>query len=221
MLQSSLLAQFSAIRHGFSTKADPLPIEPAPWLAKQIHSDQSIVLPTEQGIPSLQSLEADAVVTKQAGLSIAVQTADCVPILLVDLKAKCIAAVHAGWRGTAHHIVTKTIQGAMADLGVKPENISAAIGPCIHAQSYEVDDPVLEEMERTFSITSDVMQPKGDGKYWLDLVAANKRCLHEAGVPEMQVDVIDYCTFEHDELLHSFRREGPKAGRNISWIRLI
>jgi len=217
---SKLLKKIAGIDHGFGTR-EGLPATCQPWLVKQIHSDHIFELATEGAIPQAHSVEADALLTQRAKVAIGIQTADCVPILLCDPKQRCVAAVHAGWRGTAHHIVTKVVQRMVAQRGSTASHVYAAIGPCIHAENYEVDEPVLLEMEKTYPITSDVMQPKGGGKYWLNLVAANRRSLLEAGISADHIDVLDYCTFEREDLFFSYRRSGPTAGRNISWIELV
>jgi len=140
-----------------------------------------------------------------------VRTADCYPVLLVDLDTRVVAAVHAGWRGTAAGVVSEALQkmNALNQTNALPptnaDRIWAAIGPGIGACCYEVG----EEVARRFG------QPQA-GK--LDLAAANYRQLREAGVPDQNIDVMRRCTFCEADRFHSFRRDKDRAGRMISYI---
>ncbi len=108
------------------------------YLAKQIHSNCVI----EISSPQDEIIEADAIVTTTPNLTLAIKTADCVPVLLIDPKEYVIGAVHAGWKGAKSGIIENTLE-KMRNIGAKIENIIAAIGPCIHQKSYEVDEQFL------------------------------------------------------------------------------
>ncbi len=113
------------------TEEDRLKVTNA-YFAKQNHSNKVITIP-----PTIKSTTADAIVTCDAGNTIGVYTADCVPILLIDVEEYIVAAVHAGWKGAKSGIISNTVK-VMSELGAKNKNIIAAIGPCIRQESYEV-----------------------------------------------------------------------------------
>ncbi len=160
----------------------------------------------------------DALITDQPCLMLTITTADCVPILVFDKKNKVIAAIHAGWRGTAKRITALTIEKIINEYSSKPQNIFAAIGPSIGQCCYEVDHDVLtafteeqgQEAEKFFS-------PKGQ-KLMLDLWQANKQQLLSLGIPEKNIDLTEICTSCHNQSFYSARR-GDK-GRQIAGIML-
>jgi YfiH family protein len=210
VIYSSLLSQLDWLEHGFGTRAAPLS-QQGPQLREiatltQIHSARVLIA----NAPGLIG-EGDALVTDRAGLTVSVRTADCYPVLLVDLDTRVVAAVHAGWRGTAAGVVSEALQkmNALNQTNALPptnaDRIWAAIGPGIGACCYEVG----EEVARRFG------QPQA-GK--LDLAAANYRQLREAGVPDQNIDVMRRCTFCEADRFHSFRRDKDRAGRMISYI---
>ena len=150
---------------------------------------------------------ADGLVTDERGVMLAVHSADCVPLLLADPSRHVVAAVHAGWRG----VVTGIASGAvtvMADrFGCRPVDLRVAIGPCIGPCHYEVDEPVIARL-RTWPWWEAVVTPNPRGRWQLDLREAIRRQLNEQGVPVIQIETLDWCTFEHPELFYSYRRDG-------------
>ncbi len=151
--------------------------------------------------------EADALITDQLGLAIAVRTADCYPILLADAQNRAVAAIHAGWRGTAAQIVRKTLERMSAEFGTDPRNVLVCIGPGIGVCCYEVGDDV----SRQFGLS---------GRTHLDLASENRKQLEAAGVPPLNIEALGVCTFCDAERFFSYRREKEKAGRMTSFIRL-
>lgn len=156
-------------------------------------------------------VEADAVMTDVVGLPIAVRTADCLPLLLYAPQHRVIAAVHAGWRSTRLEIVRKSVEAMMDSYGVKAEEIRAVIGPCIRRESYRVGS----EFEEYFP--QDVLTVQG--QLCFDIASANTRQLCSAGVPPENIWDCDLDTFT-DTSLHSFRRDGEKAGRMLNVIMM-
>ena len=150
----------------------------------------------------------DGAVTDQKDCFLAVTVADCLPILLVDASAEVIGISHAGWKGSAGKITTKVIE-QMLELGAKPANIEAVIGPGICGDCYEVD----EEISKQFS--SDVTEKRQNGKYLLNIVKANMIELRGAGVSE--IEVIDICTYENTNKFFSARKE-VETGRFLAYI---
>lgn len=151
---------------------------------------------------------ADGLMTAEPRVVLAIHAADCVPLLLADPRRRVVAAVHAGWRGTAAGIAVEAVT-VMADrFGSRPEDLRAAIGPCIGPCHYEVDEPVIERL-RAWPWWEDVVTPNARGRWQLDLREASRRQLGDAGVPAVQIETLDWCTFEHPDLFYSYRRDGP------------
>jgi len=198
VLYSSLLTGLKWLDHGFGTRADSVPQESMASL-KQIHS--GIVLLGEQiGCAG----EGDALVTALAGVPVSIRTADCYPILLADNRNRAVAAVHAGWRGTAARIVIRTLEEMHRLYGTAAADVYATIGPGIGECCYEVGADVA----RQFGLEA--------GR--IDLAAINRRQLLDAGVAEHSIDVLGGCTKCDAHLFHSYRRDQLAAGRMVSYI---
>lgn len=195
MIHSSLLSEIDWLDHGFGTRAAPLSQDGMASL-KQIHSARVLAANT----PGLAG-EGDALVTDQIGLPVSVRTADCYPVLLVDVASRRIAAVHAGWRGTAAGIVKEALRVMQADA----KNVRAAIGPGIGKCCYEVGAEVAQIFGHS-------------AKCCIDLAAANRQQLLDSGVREEHIEVIGPCTFCDAANFHSFRRDKEQAGRLISYV---
>ena len=161
--------------------------------------------------------DTDAVITSEKGLCIAVKTADCIPILLYDVRKRLIAAVHAGWRGTVGHIVEKTLR----QMESEAEDLHAIIGPGISEESFEVGDEVYEQ----FLLADFPMQhlarkyPSRDGERWhINLKDANRWLLEQNGVRDIRVSDVDTM---QSPLYYSARRETINTGRIINGIMII
>ncbi len=164
---------------------------------------------------------ADALVTKLQNRCLAVCTADCVPILLYDTKQKAIAAIHAGWKGTAQEIVSKTITYMKECFDSRPSDILACIGPSISWRNYEVGPEVTEQFISIFGDNSKIIRTNArSGVDNIDLCEANKHLLIESGVFEKHIETIDVCTYKNPGLFFSARRDGIKSGRFASYIML-
>jgi YfiH family protein len=202
ILKSPLLECLPWIEHGFGTRYAPLSQDGMASL-KQIHSAVSLVADRPEGCVG----EGDALVTSEPGVTVSVRTADCLPVLLVDLHHHAVAAVHAGWRGTADGVVVEALRRMRAEFGTNAVDISAAIGPGIGVCCYEVG----EEVARRLGLA-------GAGR--IDLAAENQRQLMLAGVPRQSISLAGVCTF-CDSRFYSWRRDRERAGRMISYIRMI
>jgi YfiH family protein len=190
--------QFIWQSHGFGTRrANPA----ASVTLRQIHSD---IVRDAHGLKDREQ-EGDALVTNETGLSIGVRTADCVPILLLDSKERAVAAVHAGWRGSASEIVRCAIHKMFTSFGSEPANIWAAIGPSIRECCYEVGPEVMARFGR-------------EGRGNLDLAGTNACQMQASGVPAHQIFDSCLCTACQLETFHSYRREPQDSGRLISAI---
>ncbi len=206
--------------------------------AKQVHSD--LVLRIDAA--PTQPVTSDALVTDAPGLVLAVKTADCVPVLLADVKKKAVAAIHAGWRGMMKRIIEKTVGALRREYGTDPKNIRAAIGPSIAACCYSVGDEVRDQFDSQFAYAAELFHevmehdelrerypllfltarapghhPLGR-KLHLDLAAAAQRQLLDAGVPNKHISATGKCTSCHNDLLFSHRKEKGITGRQVGAI---
>jgi len=180
----------------------------------QVHSDRIVVIDRPDVTPEdIKAQEADGIITNVTGISIGILTADCVPVLLYDSKKKIIAAVHAGWKGTASKIAVKAVEIMVERFECRLLDITAAIGPAIGLCCYEVGEEVVAAVGYR-----DKAAVRRDGKWRLDLPKANLLQLQEAGVTE--VDISDICTSCRTDLFFSHRGEKGKTGRQLSFISL-
>jgi YfiH family protein len=188
--------------HGFGTRhADVPSLFPNLGTLKQIHSSACVVAEGRCGVLG----EGDALLEDTPGHVVAVKTADCIPILLVDQRHRAVAAVHAGWRGTAARIAARAIDAMRENFGTDPRDLHAAIGPGIGPCCYEVGPEVAAH----FGL---------EGRTHIDLPAANRKQLLEGGVPSGQIETAELCTMCHPEEFDSFRRDGEAAGRMYSFV---
>jgi hypothetical protein len=155
--------------------------------------------------------EADAAVADGAGLLLGIETADCLPVLIVDPRRRAVAAAHAGWRGTAAGVARAAV-GALVAAGSDPADLLVALGPGIGPCCYEVGD----ELRSTFA--PEFFRPGPRGRPHLDVRAANRRQLEAAGLRPDRIHGVDHCTHCRSDLYHSYRREGKGAGRMINFV---
>lgn len=200
ILTSPVLTPIPWLEHGFGTRHAPQSQNGMASL-KQIHSPVALVADRPEGCVGA----GDALLTWRPGVTVSVRTADCYPILLADVRRKAVAAVHAGWRGTADGIVGKALEKMRMEFGTEPEDVVAAIGPGIGGCCYEVGVEVAGRFGAS-----------GAGK--LDLASENLRQLTRGGVPRERITVAGACTFCNPVQYFSYRREREAAGRMISYI---
>lgn len=185
---------------------------------RQVHG-RSVLIVRPGDAPGIAGEDADAVVCLMPGVAASVRVADCVPILIGDAGGRVVAAIHAGWRGTCAGIAGAAI-GAIADEGIPPGDLVAAIGPSIGACCYQVDDRV----RTTFlGMTPDAVAwftEDGPGYWRLDLARANADQLEDAGLPPEAIHLSAVCTADQPEACFSHRREGSGAGRMVAAIVL-
>ena len=202
---------------------------------KQFHS---AVIRFFQTSPE-ESCKGDASLTNVPGLLLGVQTADCVPILLVDPKKRVVAAIHAGWRGSLARIAEKTVGQMRMRFGCKPSDLIAAVGPSIGACCYEVGAELVTKFTSQFADAEEWfdelrtgdepnplqwlnMMPPGHQpppkNVRLDLRKANRSQLLAAGLADKNIYVSHLCTACHTDLFFSYRREADRSGRLMSVI---
>jgi YfiH family protein len=211
-----------------------------PWpliTLRQIHSDLIHCISSAGEAPV-----GDGLVTDTPGILLAIQTADCLPIILVDAKRRAVGVFHAGWRGTVKRIVEKGVGEMRRYFGARPRDIKAAIGPGVHNCCYDVGPEVRTQFESQFEYAdklfhevkeSDPVREKypllfltarapGHGelpkKILLDLVEANRQQLLAAGVPARNITASPLCTACRTDLLFSYRAEKGTTGRQMGVV---
>ena len=165
--------------------------------------------------------EADGLMTDLPGVALVIYSADCIPILFYDPERRVIAAVHAGWRGTAAGIATAAVTWMKDVYGCRPENILAAIGPGIGPDCFETHEDVPNAM--TAALSTAVLQHikiKENGKFSVDLKGVNAMRLEQAGLDPAHIAVSQVCTACDQERFWSHRRQGTSRGSMAAAIQL-
>ncbi len=175
--------------------------------ARQIHSADVRILRDETDADG-EPAACDALTTRIGRTLLAVQTADCLPVLIADEKTGACAAVHAGWRGTLAGIVARTIEKMQLHHGSSPADLHLALGPAISAEVFEVGPEVVEAFEREFDYAGELISNrKAGGKAHLNINLANARQAIGAGVPPERIYDSRLCTWLRNDLFFSYRRE--------------
>jgi YfiH family protein len=199
------------LEHGFgSRQSEAWNRRPHLISLKQVHSDVSVY---SDGCLTGRIGEGDALLTDAPGALVGVRTADCVPILIADVSKRTVAAVHAGWRGSAQAIVAKTVGAMAVRFGSHARDLQAAIGPAIGACCYEVGPEVASQFKSFFPDRADLEE-----RTHLDLPEANRRQLLSAGVPADRIHVCGLCTACLTGEFFSWRRDRRKHERMVSAI---
>ncbi len=205
---------------------------------RQVHSD---IIRFVDSPPESQ-LTGDGLITATPGLLLGIQTADCLPIILVDPKRRVVGVFHAGWRGTVKRIVEKGVGEMRRRFGSRPRDLKAAIGPGIHGCCYEVGAEVREKFDSQFAYAAKpfrevaepdpvrekypmlflTARPPGHSvlpkKIFLDLVEANRQQLLAVGVQAKSIEASPLCTNCRTDLLFSYRAERGKTGRMMGVV---
>ena len=200
---------------------------------RQIHSD---LIHRVDRVPE-HPLAGDGLITRTPGLLLAIQTADCIAVILVDKKTHAVGVFHAGWRGTVKRIVEKGVGDMRRHFGTVARDIVAAIGPGVHSCCYNVGEEVRTKFESQFVYARELfhetkerneihekypllfLTARAPGhselpfKIWLNLVEANRRQLLDAGVSDRNISASPLCTACRTDLLFSYRGENGKTGR--------
>lgn len=190
-------------------------------LAWQVHGDtiRTVSTPEDAGDSKMQ---ADAVMSNMRGILAAVKTADCVPVLIGDPTTGAFVAVHAGWRGTAQSIVRKAVVKLSETYGAKTSDIIAAIGPAASCKNYEIGREVINDFKNNFGeVSKQYFTATRDDHALIDLHAANRDQLIDAGLADKNISTAPLCTMERSDLFFSYRREKQdfgKTGRLLSVI---
>lgn len=183
----------------------------------QIHS-ADVVTAISPGLSGHPEIKADAIVTDQPGLTLFMRFADCVPILLHDPCQGVVGVVHAGWQGTVKKILRETVKTMQAAYNSNPADILAVIGPSIGPDHYEIGPDVTARVRASFKDAAASLLHDHNGHIHLDLWAANRLTLEQAGVG--QVEVSQHCTACQTDDWYSHRAEKGKTGRFGALIAL-
>lgn len=192
-------------------------------LSKQVHrTDIRVCTASDagKGLLTPQDYEADALITNESHLPIAVFSADCGIILLYDPVHHAVGAVHAGWRGCAAGILEKTVQAMHTQFSTQPSDLIAAIGPCIGPCCFETDHDVAEAMVSALGESAAPYLKKTGAKWHVDLGGLNQLWLIRSGIPEKHIDLCGLCTACHPELFWSHRKMGEARGLQTAMIAL-
>lgn len=181
----------------------------------QVHGDRVLEARGGEG-EALRPVEgeADGLWTEAAGTWVAVGTADCVPVLLVDPDGRRVAAVHSGWRGTDADISARAVEALVAK-GARPERLLAAVGPCIQRCCYEVSGELGQRFTGRFG--AEVVESAA-GAVKLDLTRAVRLTLLRAGLKPGHVEVLPACTACESERFFSHRRDAGRTGRHLNYV---
>jgi YfiH family protein len=185
---------------------------------RQVHGAAVRILP--DGRDAAAAPDADAVVTSTPGQAVAIVAADCVPILIADAATGAVAAVHAGWRGTAANVAAAAVGSLARHAGATPATLVAAIGPSIGPCCYTVGAELVSAFLTAghARATIDRWFSEGGGRLVLDLWQANRELLERAGLTPENVHVARLCTQTHRDVFESFRADGDAAGRMAAVI---
>jgi YfiH family protein len=208
---------------------------------RQVHGTM-VVVARQVGAEGPGAADADIIISDSPDLALAVQAADCVPILIADRRTGAVAAAHAGWRGLSVRVPAATVAALGREFGSQRKDLVAAIGPAIGACCYEVGAEVFQRFVRT-GFTGDQIgrwflpQPAPSARnatvlpgasrnagpredHWhFDAWASAREQLEAVGIPAEQIFVAELCTASHPEWLCSYRRDGSPAGRMAGAIR--
>ncbi len=205
--------EFDWLVHGFGTRhfgtrhfgtrhGDAVPATLA--TLSQIHSAHVVDAAGRTGCLGA----GDALIDDSEGALLGIKTADCLPILIVDPRLRAIAAVHAGWRGTAKHIVSETVGAMVRKFGVTPEDLHAAIGPGIGKCCFEVGPEVSRELAGV------------EERRHIDLASMNRQQLIDSGVRAERIYLAGLCTACNAQNFFSYRMERDQVGRMLSVVGL-
>jgi YfiH family protein len=184
---------------------------------RQVHGDRIVEVKDRS---QKEVGEADGMVTQEKEVFLGILTADCVPILFCVPAVPLVAVAHVGWRGALLGLAPKMVNHLRDRYGIEGSAIEAALGPAIGPCCYEIGSDVAEPLVQKWgAIAREALKGK-DGKTFLDLRRLNASLLQDAGMPEAQISLSGGCTSCAGEDFFSYRRDGAKTGRQLSFIGL-
>ena len=212
-LESRVLQNWNRLAMAFA-----IPLENFLTL-NQVHGDDIFIIkPYGDYLPSDGALNYDAIVTPRENLAICIKTADCVPVFIVDRAKKIIAAVHAGWKGTALEISAKVVRLFLDKYGSYPHDILAAVGPSIGLCCFEVDEDAADSFRNQKDHEAFLFAGNRPNKWIVDLPEANRRQMINCGISAANIDLSHLCTSCRQDLFYSHRGSGGITGRQLNFI---
>ena len=183
-----------------------------PVTVRQVHGVEA-ALATEPGQPGVHIADADLLATRTSGVVLMVQTADCLPLILIDPARRAVAAMHSGWRGLAANAGREAVSSMQRLFGTRPQDLLIGVGPGIGACCYEVDNDVADAVSNTAGNSANRFVRRSAAKPYIDLEGVMLHQLSAAGVLPDHVVAASLCTACNLALLYSHRREGVPTGR--------
>ena len=207
----------------------------------QVHGADAAIYKVGRPAPGPEAPRADIALTDDPAVAVAVQTADCLPILIADRRTRAVAAAHAGWRGLAARVPLVAVERMHADFGSRVDDLVVAIGPAIGACCYEVGEDVRARFAQTGFASGQIarwfhIEPaqlvdnppmrtlaatRRAGHWFFDAWSCVRDQLESAGVPHDRIFIADLCTASHEDTFCSYRRDGSVAGRMAAVIRTL
>ena len=187
---------------------------------QQVHGTDVLVLDRRIEVGEKFHGGWDAILTNQPNLLVTVRTADCVPVLLTDPHQRIVGAVHAGWRGTVHGIISNTLRRMEKEFGCAMNSIQMAIGPSAGPCCYEVDGLVIDQLQTNFSDWRSVLTLHGEQVGMINLKELVRRQAVQIGIPDQQIHTLNLCTICRPKQFYSYRREGQVHGTMVSGVVL-
>lgn len=160
----------------------------------------------------------DALFTASDGMALGIKVADCLPVTLIDPVHSITANIHSGWRGTAARIVKKTIASLRAETHFEAESSGAWLGPSIRACCFEVGEEVVEQLSDAFGGVERFVDRSFGARPHVDLPGLTRDVLEQEGFPSGSIRDSGLCTRCEGSIFHSYRRNGPRAGRNLAIV---
>ena len=186
------------------------------YFLSQVHGVEAMTVDGSENRDEMLHRRGDAVLARAKGVTVGVRSADCVPVLVADPATGAVAAIHAGWRGTAAGVVAHAIEGLRELIGARGE-LLAAIGPHISADAFEVSDEVAAELAACCPDAGVVIRDRGPRPH-VDLRRIVRSQLAELGLPDAAIDDVFGCTVGDPDRFFSYRRDGKVGGRHLSAI---
>ncbi|HEX4948009.1 MAG TPA: peptidoglycan editing factor PgeF [Blastocatellia bacterium] len=175
--------------------------------AKQIHSADVRLIADHEDAQS-EPQPGDALTANLSNLLLGIQTADCMPIIIVDTRTRAFAGIHAGWRGTFQEIAARTIERMQQAYNSRPADLHAALGPVICAENFEVGSEVLEQFRSKFRYADELISnEQSNGKGHIDLNRCNAQQLIDTGLRAENIYDSALCTVARNDLFFSYRKE--------------
>ncbi len=194
-----------------------------PFFATQVHGADSAWVTRDAALQDVAPMRADALITATPGIALGVYVADCVPVLIADVRSGACAAVHAGWRGTVAGVLASALRRMVAEQGSQLSDLRVAIGPAIGPCCFEVGPEVVVAVEATFATAqaAAAILPAGAAgrrRPHVDLWTLNRLAAESAGVSPGAIDVAGACTHCDPDRFFSYRRDRGSTGQMVAFI---